>query len=71
MPKDKAWQWLRENDPLFADRKSLEYSYLSEQRMRKKRKEKEIPVSSLHDPLTRDRFNIKEHDALTVIKLLD
>ena len=45
---DQAEKWLQENDPDYKRKEKLEYAYFSERLMRKKR-EREIPVSSVYN----------------------
>ena len=45
---DEAWKWLKENDPEFTGRKSLDYPYLSNRQV-KHRKRKEIAISAVVD----------------------
>lgn len=43
---DLVEKWLKENDPYYGDR-SIEYSYLTKRRLKKKVYKKEIPASCL------------------------
>ena len=45
---DEAERWLKENDPEYHRKEKLEHAYFSERLMRKKR-EKEIPVSNIYN----------------------
>ena len=45
---DEAERWLKESDPEYYRKEKLEHAYFSERLMRKKR-EKEIPVSNIYN----------------------
>ncbi|NLJ59295.1 MAG: hypothetical protein GX339_10690 [Tissierellia bacterium] len=70
MGKDAAWEWLKENDPTFNLRKHTSYPYLSKIQLRRRRRNYEIPASSLNDPLTRERMGISDKEAIEKLKLL-
>lgn len=70
MVKDAAWDWLKKNDPTFSSRKHTDYPYLSKIQLRRRRKNYEIPASGLNDPLTRERLNISQEEAIKKLKLL-
>jgi hypothetical protein len=62
LTQDAAWLWLKNNDPEFNKRNKLDRSYLSNRQL-KKRKNKEIPISSLDNPLYVGWMDISNDDA--------
>jgi len=54
---DEAEKWLKENDPEYHRKEKLEYAYLSNRVMRKKR-EKEIPFDPRTLPLLAGRYKV-------------
>lgn len=66
MSKDRANEWLKENDAEYSKRDNLEYPYLSGRQFGK-RCDREIPVSCLDTYLARVRTGMCE-DELLIIK---
>ena len=66
---DKAWNWLRENDPEFDKRNNIEYPYLSKEQLRRRRSKREIPISSLGNPTIRKNIGITDIDARQLLRI--
>jgi len=66
LSQDAAWYWLKYNDPEFDKRGKLENPYLSNRQL-KRRKDREVPISGLSDPLCMTRMDINNDDAIDAI----
>jgi len=50
--------WLKQNDPVYKQRSSLDYPYLSEDQMSYRQKRRETPASNIDNPTLHEHLGL-------------